>query len=334
MVAIVNPNIPKGTVQVDVHRGYTRWERYELVDPDNLDAGGALPNVGDWVTDYHPSGKDKEDIHGIISAVNMVDLTTYRFTTIPVPLSVVAGQETLDIVEELEASQAPVTESVEVFRLSPGEIPIRNEKGDLIGNAHVGAEFQMEPPNPNDLKPRFLGGPGRPDPAILAKAKLAARVATRATLKAIRWTIASIISLVIIVVVLTVTYGYKHMKTDNFTYERSCSMALDKDLVITGKRSYTYKYQEVFGYRFTDTSTSFEKTTLDVRNIEMTVVGQYTKPKPIDPTTGVAPPGEERWWAIQTGIGDKDARVLKGADNYTFVVGKRVGVVTYDSFCR
>jgi hypothetical protein len=32
--------------------------------------------------------------------------------------------------------------------------------------------------------------------------------------------------------------------------------------------------------------------------------------------------------------GDKERLVLKGADNYTFVMGKGVAVVKYEEFCK
>lgn len=172
------------------------------------------------------------------------------------------------------------------------------------------------------------------DKGLLAKAKLGARRAARRTAKIFRWTVTLSISLLIIAAAIIVTYAYKTMETGRFTDERSCSVKLGGDLELTGKRSYTYRYNQILGYRFIDTRKIFEKTTLDLRNQTMTVVGQYTRAKPVDQTTGEVPAVEERWWGINIDGGDRGQQILKGADNYTFVVGKKIGVIKYEEFCK
>lgn len=172
------------------------------------------------------------------------------------------------------------------------------------------------------------------DKGILAKAKLGARRAARRTAKIFRWTVTLSISLLIIAAAIIATYAYKTMETGRFTDERSCSVKLGGDLELTGKRSYTYRYNQILGYRFIDTRKIFEKTTLDLRNQTMTVVGQYTRAKPVDQTTGEVPAVEERWWGINIDGGDRGQQILKGADNYTFVVGKKIGVIKYEEFCK
>lgn len=186
-------------------------------------------------------------------------------------------------------------------------------------SAHVGQGF-----NVNEL----------PEPGLRAKAKLAARRAARRTAKVIRWVIGSGLVLAFICAAIIVAYGYKTMETGRDSFERTCSVKLSNGLEVTAKRGYLQKYSLVLGYKFSNTRDAYEKTTLDVRNNALTVVGQYTKAKPVNPEDGSVPAPEERWWGLNIDAGDKGQMVLKGADNYTFVSGKGIAVIKYEDFCK
>jgi len=172
------------------------------------------------------------------------------------------------------------------------------------------------------------------DAGLGARAKLTARRAARKTAQIFRWSITAAISLIIISAAVIATYGYKTMVVDNDAFERNCSVKLSNGTEVTGKRGYVQKYREVFGFKIANTREAYEKTTLDVRGAALTVVGQYTKAKPVNPEDSTVPAPEERWWAAQMEAGDKERLVLRGADNYTFVMGKGVAVIKYEEFCK
>jgi hypothetical protein len=172
------------------------------------------------------------------------------------------------------------------------------------------------------------------EPGAWAKAKLATRRATRRTMRLVRLTVIGFLALVVIAAGIVVWYGYSTMKTDRFSAYQNCSVKVG-DLEMTGRRTFSYKYTELFGQRFIDNKQTLQSTTLDLKNVAITVVGQYVKTKAINPETGEAPAAEERWWAISADAGERGAPILKGADNYTFVAGpKRVAVIKYEEFCK
>lgn len=172
------------------------------------------------------------------------------------------------------------------------------------------------------------------DAGLAARAKAAARKAAARTARMIRWSITAAISLTIIAAAVIATYGYKTMEIGRDSFERTCTAKLSNGTEVTGRRGYVQKYREVFGFKIANTREAYEKTTLDVRGAALTVVGQYTKTKPVNPEDNSVPAPEERWWGAQMEAGDKERLVLKGADNYTFVMGKGVAVVKYEEFCK
>lgn len=204
-------------------------------------------------------------------------------------------------------------------RIYDNQAPRPVDEPVLLTTAHIGKEFDMQ---------------NLPEPGLRAKAKLAARRAARRTAKLIRWVIGSGLILVAICAAVIVTYGYKTMETGRDSFDRVCTVKLSNGTEVTGKRAYLQKYSLVLGYKFSNTRDAYEKTTLDVRNAAMTVVGQYTKAKPVNPEDGSVPAPEERWWGLNIDAGDKGQMVLKGADNYTFVSGKGIAVIKYEDFCK
>jgi hypothetical protein len=112
-------------------------------------------------------------------------------------------------------------------------------------------------------------------------------------------------------------YGYKMRVVGVNTDTRSCTWPVG-GLTITGTRSYTYGFQEYFGFRITDTAQITEKTIMNLDGTAMTVVG----------STG------DKWWAEVVRDGDRGQLIMKPATNYLFVSGKNIGMVEYKSFCK
>lgn len=116
-----------------------------------------------------------------------------------------------------------------------------------------------------------------------------------------------------------VYYGYTTRVTGTYVDHRECKLPLNEDYAITGKRTYTYPYVEVFGVRVVQTEQIDEVTQIDLRGQSIVTVGQT----------------KDNWWAINNEQGERGVQILKPADTYTFVMdGDRIGVIAYKSFCR
>lgn len=166
------------------------------------------------------------------------------------------------------------------------------------------------------------------DKGVAAKAKLAARSAARKTARMFRWCIALAISLMIIAAALVASYGYKTMVTGHLTDERPCVIDFSEDFQVTGKRTFSYPFKEIFGQRLIDTRAISEKTVVDIRGDSMTIIG--LNGKVLDQATS---------WSIPVGVGERGIQILKSADVYTFVVntGKgspKVRTITHDAMCK
>ena len=118
-------------------------------------------------------------------------------------------------------------------------------------------------------------------------------------------------------VAITGWWGWKTRVVGVNTDTHSCTWPVG-NLTITGTRSYTYGFQEYFGFRITDTSQIAEKTIMNLDGTAITVVG----------STG------DKWWAEIEHDGDRGQLIMKPASNYLFVSGKNVGMVEYKSFCK
>lgn len=297
MTVVATPNKPvsEKSVKVDIDRGKQVFSAADLYKHgDNRFTGDVLPNAGDRV--FVPWFED-----GYHMLVTSVDYKTLNWVH-----EQVDGDAWSAWSADLERDQQNRAGGIRMDELTMG-----------AGLDHIQVEEK-----PAD------------DKGLTAKAKLAARMAARKTARLIRWSIAAAISLTIICAALVVTYGYKTMEVGRDPFIRNCSVKLSSGVEVTGKREYVQKYHKIFGFKLIDTRQGYEKTTLDIRGVAMTVVGQYTKAKPVNPEDGSEPTAEERWWAAQMEAGDKERLVLRGADNYTFVAGKGVAVVKYEEFCK
>lgn len=127
--------------------------------------------------------------------------------------------------------------------------------------------------------------------------------------------------LVIAVLSIAGHFAYKavmaNYETGRYSDERQCKVVTD-NLTITGKRTYSYPYKSLFGFRLIDESKVSEQTVINVTGDKMAIIGLTGK----------------RWWGYRIGQGERGIQILKPADHYTISTDKGLAVVTYKGFCQ
>lgn len=106
-------------------------------------------------------------------------------------------------------------------------------------------------------------------------------------------------------------------ETGRYSDERQCKVVTD-NLTITGKRTYSYPYKSLFGFRLVDESKVSEQTVINVTGDKMSIIGLTGK----------------RWWGYRISQGERGIQILKPADTYTISTDKGLAVVTYKGFCQ
>lgn len=106
-------------------------------------------------------------------------------------------------------------------------------------------------------------------------------------------------------------------ETGRYSDERQCKVVTD-NLTITGKRTYSYPYKSLFGFRLIDESKVSEQTVINVTGDKMSIIGLAGK----------------RWWGYRIGQGERGIQILKPADTYTITTDKGLAVVTHKGFCQ
>lgn len=293
MTVIATPNNPVSEkfVRVDVARPKSAFTSAEVhKNGDNRFTGQIFPNAGDRIQPHwFEPGR-----HILVTATNPKDLSWIYET--------VEGAACDAIEMDIERDR---------LNLQPS-LPERIHTGDMsMGMSMEQAQTKSET-----------------DKGMAAKAKLAARMAARKTARMVRWCIAVAISLTIIAAALVATYGYKTMVTGHLTDERPCIIDFSEDFQVSGKRTFSYPFKEIFGVRIIDTKVISEQTVVDIRGDAMTIVG--LNGKVLDKATS---------WSIPVGMGERGIQILKPADVYTFVVntGKgspKVRTITHDAMCK
>jgi hypothetical protein len=193
------------------------------------------------------------------------------------------------------------------FNENKEELKNDNKEGDVIMTIH---EQVTEKVSEERLRPTI-------DAGALAADKMRKRTAAQTAATYFRRTVYFFLTVLLMVIGLIVWYGYENKVTGRFIDDRSCEFSIG-NREMTGIRTYSYPYTEIFGFRFIDTSTIEEKTTINIRGDAMTVVGHSS--------TG--------WWAINIGTGEIGKQVIKNAESYTFVMGKAVNVIPYRQLCK
>lgn len=114
-------------------------------------------------------------------------------------------------------------------------------------------------------------------------------------------------------------YLWRNKTTGYNVDERPCHAEIGKQEV-SGKRTYSYPYFEIMGFRFLDTSKVTERTQIDVRGTPFTVVGLK---------------GEAQWKGYPVSSGERGILILDQADTYVFFYDeKSVGAVSYNTLCK
>lgn len=115
-------------------------------------------------------------------------------------------------------------------------------------------------------------------------------------------------------------YFWQHRVVTPVTYERACRWQINDKLEVTGRRTYTFQQNELFGIRWNDAKGVLEKTSVDVIGKQMLVVGLTA---------------DDKWWGYPISTGERGIQNLKPADSYVFVIeGDKVGAVKYNEFCK
>lgn len=165
------------------------------------------------------------------------------------------------------------------------------------------------------------GGPNRfkNDAGARAAERMRAKAAAvaRRTARIFRFIVASLALLTLTGLGGVGWYGWETRITGTVTDERPCG-ALIGERQLTGYRQYSYPFNEVFGFRFIDTSKIDEKTIIRMNGSALHVVG-------ID---------KKDWWALKIDQGETGIWTLKHATTYVFVAFGKTNVVPYNAFCK
>lgn len=194
---------------------------------------------------------------------------------------------------------------------------VRNELGDPIletppGHSHrFGAQLQNLVDDSN-----WSGH--RPDPALLALEKLGKRRIMYRVGIAFSW----LAFILMLVLAAAGFYGYQAYKRDVTTgYAvdyRPCSVELDNGIVLTGERSYSYSYNELFGQRWRDNSSVVEKTTLKADATPAVFIEH----------TGL------NWKKTVASQGEMGVVRLGNAEQYTIIKNGGIAVISYHKLCK
>jgi len=115
-------------------------------------------------------------------------------------------------------------------------------------------------------------------------------------------------------------YFWQHRTITHVTYERNCRWPINDKLEITGRRTYDFQQNELFGIRWNDAKGVTEQTRVDVVGKQMLVIGLTA---------------DDKWWAYPISMGERGIQPLKSASSYVFVVdGDKVGAAKYEEFCK
>lgn len=102
---------------------------------------------------------------------------------------------------------------------------------------------------------------------------------------------------------------------------RECEITFKDGSRLTGHRTYSYQYNELFGWRWYDASTVVERTSIRILGEAVSIVGVNK--------------GDESW-SLHVGQGEDRLQLVIPAERYVFMYGdKRVtAVVDYREICE
>lgn len=106
---------------------------------------------------------------------------------------------------------------------------------------------------------------------------------------------------------------------------RPCSIAVPgTETVLTGSRSYSYRYREFNGWRWYDSSTVEEETRIDINGSGLTIIGSNAN----DPASET--------WVKNIDLGERYSQLLVNKQRYTILYGeKRIALtIDYRDMCK
>lgn len=157
------------------------------------------------------------------------------------------------------------------------------------------------------------------DPGVVAREKLSIRAAAVKKAQAIWRFFKLTFVLTLLGVSSVIGYNIYTMPSVRATDMRPCLFRDEaKGIELTGTRYYSYKQYSLFGIQFRYGDSVEEKTELDVKGAEMTVLGV----------------GNGNWWYTYITQGEQGIQKLGDASLYQFVIGKKAVAVDAKTFCR
>jgi len=171
---------------------------------------------------------------------------------------------------------------------------------DLVGTACLGQEIQM----------------ASEDAGTRAREKLMVR-AKRKAKRILVWTIVLLLAVLAAAIAGIVYWASQNIHTGYAMVEKQCGIQVG-DVTLKGVREYGYRYYEVLGARMNFTRDVKETTVLMPEGSPMMIIGATAT----------------EWWGLPVDAGEQRRQLLKPANSYTFVIGKKANVVDYEGFCK
>lgn len=102
---------------------------------------------------------------------------------------------------------------------------------------------------------------------------------------------------------------------------RDCEINFKDGSRLTGHRTYSYQYRELFGWRWYDSSTVIERTSIRILGEAVSIVGVNK--------------GDESW-SLHVGQGEDRMQLVIPAERYVFMYGDKrtTAVVDYREICE
>lgn len=159
---------------------------------------------------------------------------------------------------------------------------------------------------------------GKPDAGIKARAAVAGRKAAYAAKRTFMLMVYGCIFAGVLLAAAVGYYGYTTFTKGHLSDYRPCSADVG-GIAITGTRTFSYSYNELFGFRWFKPAETDEKTIINVTGNAMQIIGLT---------------GTKHWWGVNIDTGERGQQILKPADSIVFIIGKKMNAVEYKSFCQ
>lgn len=173
-------------------------------------------------------------------------------------------------------------------------------------------------PPADQLHSTLPGLTERPDPAPELKDRLQKRSVGYAFRKLLFKVFMLMLVCLIAVGFMTYAMAMKTMVKDTTSDYKECKWTIGK-YELTGRRTYTYPYTEIFGHRIIDRERVTEQTVINTPKDTITIVGLTD---------------QKKWWGEQQEEGPAGTMKIKAGKMYVVVIGKNYGAFDHESFCK